>query len=117
MTAKAAKRAVVIGYGSIGQRHTKVLEALGFQVAVVSRRVLNRPNSHAKLGEALGENADYVVLADETSRHGATLAALAGAGWSGVTLVEKPLVARRSDLPQGVPLSRAMSATTCGSCR
>ena len=40
MAPASSERALVLGYGSIGERHSRVLSALGLDVAVVSRRDL-----------------------------------------------------------------------------
>jgi predicted dehydrogenase len=84
---------LVIGYGSIGARHTRVLEALGCEVHVVSRRPGVHARRHATVAAALTAvpRADYAVIGDETSRHAATLRALEAGGFRGTIVVEKPL--------------------------
>ena len=83
---------VVIGYGSIGARHARVLESLGCDVHVVSRRGHVYPRSYADIPAALSSRAfDYAIVANETSRHAATLRALEAGGFAGTVLVEKPL--------------------------
>jgi predicted dehydrogenase len=94
-------RALVVGQGSIGHRHARMLAGLGCDVAVVSRRNGNEYQTYSDLGEALErENPAYVVIANETSRHKATADALAAAGFTGTVLVEKPLFDRRFPLPK-----------------
>ena len=84
--------AVVIGYGSIGQRHVRILRGLGLEVRVVSRRSIEGEQSFSSIAAALqGAPQDYAVIADETARHGDTLSALLEAGHRGPILVEKPL--------------------------
>jgi len=98
----AQTRALVAGYGSIGRRHGDVLESLGCETAVLSRRAeaIGERTAFATLAEALeSHRPDYVVVADETSRHHATLSALAEAGFGGRVLVEKPLFAAPAALP------------------
>jgi predicted dehydrogenase len=88
-------RALVIGYGSIGQRHVRVLGDLGHDVAVVSRRAVDHAPRFETLAEALEAFApDYVVIANETSAHRSALTALTDAGYAGLVLVEKPLFER-----------------------
>ncbi len=85
-------RALVIGYGSIGQRHVRVLEGLGHEVAVVSRRDIEHRRPYRELGAALTEfRPDYAVIANETSLHRLTFRALEAQGFGGTVLVEKPL--------------------------
>ena len=84
--------ALVIGYGSIGQRHARVLDSMGHHVAVVSRREIDHPRRFADLAPALASFApDYVVIGNETSLHRPTWRALRQQGFVGTTLIEKPL--------------------------
>ncbi|GAB3414984.1 Gfo/Idh/MocA family oxidoreductase [Massilia agilis] len=93
-------RTLVIGYGSIGTRHAALLEELGTEVALVSRRAAAERPVFADLETALRAHApDYVVVANETSGHAPTLAQLADLDYRGVVLVEKPLFSAASGLP------------------
>src|SRR5215472_12317864 len=80
--------ALVVGLGSIGERHARLLSELGHDVAVVSRRGLgDKRRSYPMLGDALAaERPDYVVVANATAEHHPTLAALASAGFAGRVL-------------------------------
>lgn len=90
---------LVIGYGSIGQRHARLLESFGERTAVVSRRSSVHDRCYADMAEALrAEQPDYAIVADETSRHGETLRRLAASGFTGRVLVEKPLLAAPATL-------------------
>ena len=85
-------KALVIGYGSIGQRHARVLEGMGLETAVVSRRDICHPRRHADLAAALASfRPDYVVIGNETALHRPTWRALKRNGFAGTTLIEKPL--------------------------
>ena len=94
-------RALVIGFGSIGNRHARVLSALGFEVLIVSRRVdLCDAIAFSSVQAACRSGPfDYVVIANETYRHQETLSELAAAGHRGRVLVEKPLFANPAPLP------------------
>lgn len=84
--------ALVIGYGSIGARHARLLEQMGSRVAVVSRRPDVFPVTYPHVAAALAADAfDYVVIANETSGHQATLNELIACGYAGAVLVEKPV--------------------------
>ena len=94
-------KALVIGYGSIGRRHARVLAELGCQVAVVSRRAVEFKPCYADLAKALNDwQPAYVVVAARTSEHHQTLALLAEQGFQGRVLVEKPLFDRPLPLPE-----------------
>jgi predicted dehydrogenase len=83
--------AVVVGLGSIGQRHARVLGELGHGVTTVSRR---GDGDYARISDAIaGADPGYAVIATETSQHAESLRQLAEAGFRGTVLVEKPLFA------------------------
>lgn len=94
-------RVLVVGFGSIGRRHADVLQQLGCQVAVVSRRAVDWPQAFAELTTALAEwEPSYVVVANETASHAASLAALAAHAYAGTVLIEKPLFTAPLALPE-----------------
>lgn len=83
---------VVIGYGSIGQRHTRLLNELGHRVAVISRRNVDYPSVYHTIETALlKEKPDYIIVANETSQHENTLNEIKRTGYDQNILVEKPL--------------------------
>jgi predicted dehydrogenase len=89
--------AVVIGLGSIGTRHARVLRELGLEVSTVSRR---EGGDYASITQAVAEtHPDYAVVATETARHADNLRELAQAGFRGAVLVEKPLFAKPAPSP------------------
>lgn len=99
-------RALVVGYGSIGMRHTRILEALGCSVDVVTRRSAVHPQSRTSLADALRDRAyGLVVVANETSHHAAAIRTLGESGFEGLVLVEKPLCNPGDDLGQAHDMS------------
>jgi predicted dehydrogenase len=90
--------AVVVGYGSIGQRHARLLRELGCEVAVVSRRKVDHEPCFASISEVLSaRKADYIVIASETSQHASAIEELRARRFSGRVLIEKPL----GEMPAG----------------
>ncbi len=90
--------AVVIGLGSIGTRHARVLRELGLRVATVSRR---DGGDYGAIAQAVAStHPDYAVIATETARHADDLQELAQAGFRGAVLVEKPLFATPAAPPK-----------------
>lgn len=84
--------AVVIGYGSIGARHARVLDSMGLHVGVVSRRDIEGVLAYKSLKEALDQEVpDYAVVSNQTDQHYDTLRELISFGFAGKVLVEKPL--------------------------
>lgn len=93
-------KALVVGYGSIGQRHTRLLEELQCETAVVSTREGIYPRRYASLPEGLEQwRPDYVVVANETSAHADAMRSLIDLGFNGRLLVEKPLFDTAQTLP------------------
>ncbi|MER2076741.1 Gfo/Idh/MocA family protein [Psychrobacillus psychrotolerans] len=85
-------KCLVIGYGSIGQRHTRLLNELGHHVAVVSRRKVDYSHLYKDIKEALlVEQPSYIVIANETSEHETTINEIRRSGYDQKILVEKPL--------------------------
>ena len=72
---------LVIGYGSIGKRHCKILSDLDCNVAVISRhnKQLRTPYpSYNNLDQYFDKHTpDYIVIANETSSHLNTISKLA----------------------------------------
>jgi predicted dehydrogenase len=85
-------QALVIGHGSIGARHARVLAGLGLEVAVVSRRTIGVSRCFRSIPDALEAGRPiYTVIASQTNEHHADITALALAGYAGTLLIEKPL--------------------------
>ena len=94
-------KALVVGFGSIGSRHARVLTELDCSVSVVSSRSIIDFKNYRSLEDALLHFApDYVVIANETSAHLGTLQHLADSGYEGMILVEKPLAVHPVNLPE-----------------
>ena len=92
---------LVVGYGSIGARHARLLRALGRPTAVVSARPVDFAPRYSDLAAALeAGQPGYVVVSNDTARHHQTLADLAALGFEGRVLVEKPLFERPRPTPQ-----------------
>lgn len=95
-------KALVVGYGSIGTRHARLLRDLGAAVAVVSRRTVVAARVYPTIVRAVEDFApEYAVIASRTHEHRGDLVALAEAGFAGTVLVEKPLFERPCDVSDG----------------
>mgnify|MGYP001186779255 FL=1 len=92
------ERALIVGSGSIGIRHRSVLEGLGVDVRMLSRRP--GVGDFVDVVEAVGLfGPGYVVVATEPDDHVAALDRLAEAGFAGRILVEKPFAERTVEDP------------------
>jgi predicted dehydrogenase len=93
-------KVLVIGFGSIGQRHTRILKEIGCEVAVLSRRSIDFAPLFSDLKIALIDfQPEYVVVANRTNEHLKTLKDLIANDFSGQLMVEKPLFNRLSKVP------------------
>ena len=85
-------KALVIGCGSIGLRHVKILQNLGVEVYVVSRRETKFQQSYSSISLALKDNLfDYIIIASKTNEHYSNLLELLSLGYNNSILIEKPL--------------------------
>ena len=94
-------KVAIVGAGSIGLRHRKILDGLNHEVVLISR---HDPSARYKSldGALVNENFDYVVIASETSRHSDDLNSLVNNKFAGRVLVEKPLFAKKSHMKENV---------------
>ncbi|WP_158529661.1 Gfo/Idh/MocA family protein [Parvibium lacunae] len=102
MISFANARCLVVGYGSIGMRHSRILGELGCNVSVMSRRVdaVDSIVSYDNISDALqSQQPNYVVIANETAQHHPTLEQLIELEYQGAVLIEKPLF----NVPQRIP--------------
>ena len=93
-------KVLVIGYGSIGKRHARLLQDLGLDTAVVSRRNVDATTVLPSIAVAVADwNPEYVVVASRTHEHRGDFEALTEGGFAGTVLMEKPLFDRGGDAP------------------
>ena len=94
-------KSLIIGYGSIGQRHTAILQKLGHQIFLVTKRDIEGIKCYQAAKTALDSlSIDYVVISNKTAEHFDTLVEVISSGFSGPILVEKPLFESRRPLPE-----------------
>lgn len=94
-------KALVVGYGSIGQRHARILELLGCTVSVISNRNVDFPTVYNKLIVGItNEQPDYIVVCNKTVEHYDTMIEIAQCGFPGIVLIEKPLFHSSLEIPE-----------------
>lgn len=102
--------ALVIGYGSIGARHTRLLREIGCPTSVVTGHSIDLPDVFAEIVQGLTMwQPGYVVVANATYKHFATLQSLVALGYTGRVLVEKPVFSDVATLPE-LPFDRVAVA-------
>lgn len=90
------KNALIIGYGSIGKRHTEVLRQMGCSVSVVSGHLQTDgfPVYRDASAAFRSHSFDYIVVAVPTAKHAETLTQLKPFLTAGqILFVEKPIFA------------------------
>ncbi|GMA61010.1 Gfo/Idh/MocA family oxidoreductase [Alicyclobacillus fastidiosus] len=92
---------LIIGYGSVGQRHSRILQSLDCHVSIVSRHAAPSllPTYRCEKDGLQAVNPDVVVVSNRTHEHFGTLCALREQGYKGVVLMEKPLFDGARTLP------------------
>lgn len=86
-------KALIVGCGSIGARHAKLLKELGCDTAVVSNYARGSfPEVFNTMVDGIQNfQPEYVVIANTTALHYPALAELDKLGFNGTVLVEKPV--------------------------
>lgn len=93
-------KVLIVGYGSIGSRHCRILHQMGHKVSVHTSQTLPSLTTYPTLATALKDHPDYVVVANATSRHIDSLEILTQNNFKGKVMVEKPLFATNQNYPQ-----------------
>lgn len=101
------KRFLVIGYGSIGSKHCKLLAKQGHEIAVVSQREDCPFLCFTDIFTALKKfSAEIIIVSNRTVDHVSALQSIGRLQFGGLVLVEKPLFDKLSrveaiiELPQ-----------------
>lgn len=100
-------RCLVVGYGSIGKRHVRILKELGKDVKVVSQHLHVEDHqdcsciNYSSLSSAFKkEIPDYVIIATPTADHFQSLKELIQLEFQGIVMVEKPIFDQKLTLPK-----------------
>ncbi|BCS87545.1 Gfo/Idh/MocA family protein [Pseudodesulfovibrio sediminis] len=84
--------ALIIGYGSIGARHARLLNEMGHEIACVTGNPDCPYTVYSSIEDALAETQPWLaIVSTATVNHYANLQALRQADFTGRILVEKPL--------------------------
>lgn len=102
----SSSRALVIGYGSIGSRHARILSESCIETACVTQQhgVPHTTFSEIPRGIAVWK-PDYIVIASPTSKHAEDLSLVLDSSFEGPVLVEKPLFSIATEFTKPLPNS------------
>ena len=84
-------KCLIIGFGSIGERHAEVLNRLGFEINVISKRKDLNFLTRKEIESFNLNEFEYVVISNSTENHFNTLLAVDKYFKTKAILVEKPL--------------------------
>lgn len=94
-------KSIVVGYGSIGAQHSRILLEMGCPTKVVSRRNIGFSHTFSSIEKALeGEKVELVVVASKTKEHLRDLHTLKESGYNGFILIEKPLFQNYTEISE-----------------
>lgn len=86
------KKVLVIGFGSIGKRHSNAFKELKADVAFVTKQTIEGERSYKTLTEALKKfSPEIAIISNDTGLHEQSLKELESEGFKGIVMVEKPL--------------------------
>lgn len=86
------RKVLVVGYGSIGSRHCRLLQEKGHTVAVVSKRPDVPFVAYKDVSSALKDFVpDFIIVSNSTVSHFPTLKNISDCNFQGAVLIEKPL--------------------------
>lgn len=92
---------MIVGQGSIGRRHATNFANYGWDVSVVSRRIIDHPKSYENLEACIEEgHPDFVLIANRTDQHFDTFMELKNLGFHGGVLIEKPIFEKTHVVPE-----------------
>lgn len=92
------KKVLIVGFGSIGKRHSEILSKLGADTAIVSKRNIVEFPCFSSITEGISSfNPDVVFICNETSRHLDSLIELNNLKFSKRILCEKPIGSKAFD--------------------
>ncbi|HRK01887.1 MAG TPA: Gfo/Idh/MocA family oxidoreductase [Oligoflexia bacterium] len=101
-----SRNALVIGYGSIGSRHARILESHCKSVSLVTKQDAGKFRTYDSIVQAFSrDHFDYVVIANNTSDHFDAYRNLVAVGYTGALLIEKPVFDKRPEAPISSPFS------------
>lgn len=88
-------KSLIVGYGSIGKRHIRILNEMGHDVYIVSRHLENNKKCYKTIELALtSQEFDYIVIANKTFEHYETLNKINQSNFNGILLIEKPIFSK-----------------------
>ncbi len=83
---------LIVGYGSIGKRHARILRPMASTLGIVTAQEAMDYPLFRSIEDAFDAGAwDYVVICTITSQHAENLEVLRRCGFTGKVLVEKPV--------------------------
>jgi len=93
-------KALVIGYGSIGKRHADILNEMGLEISVLSKRPIDFDRTFHNIDDALNDKPEYIIIASNTCDHYSHFIKIRESGFKGKVLIEKPVFDKHVEIEQ-----------------
>ncbi len=85
-------KVLIIGYGSIGERHARILDSHGHEVACVTRNPKCSFTTYIDVAKGITEfQPELIIISNRTIDHFDTMNEVAATGFSKRILIEKPI--------------------------
>ncbi|MDC0859206.1 Gfo/Idh/MocA family oxidoreductase [Candidatus Pelagibacter sp.] len=84
------KKILIIGYGSIGRRHYKILSNK-HDVFVITKQIIKKKNIYSSLKEVKNFKFEYIIISNETYKHYKSLLEIKKFFKNTKILIEKPI--------------------------
>lgn len=85
-------KSLVVGFGSIGKLHAKILSEINLEVEIVTNQNNLEYKSYENLEEAIEiSKPEYIVISNKTVDHHSTLLRILKSKYFGKILIEKPI--------------------------
>ena len=91
---------LIIGYGSIGQKHAEVLKKRNdiSKIYILTKQKLSKYKTIKLLSETKAINPDYIIIANNTNKHLRTVSYVDKHFSGKIVLIEKPLFTKYSKI-------------------
>ena len=91
---------LIIGYGSIGQKHAEILQKRNDinKIYIITKQKIKKYTTYKNISEAKSINPSYIIIANNTNQHLRTVRYIDQHFRDKIVLIEKPLFSKYSSV-------------------